>query len=203
MKPQYLLREFYALCDGGICQDLLTENEKQLVREQGVMFLTGVCQRADAENGNGRVYGKEILAREVAKYQETINENRAVGELDHPEESVINLKNVSHVVTQMWWQGNDVMAKIKILDTPCGRIAKDLIKGGVTLGISSRSLGSVKESKGKTYVEDDLQLIGFDLVSEPSTHGAFMHLKEAKQPSQTISKEDKIRNLLFDIVGIK
>lgn len=199
-KPQYLLREFFKLCDGGRCEDLLTEQEKQMVRN-GVMFLTGVMQRADAENGNGRIYPRETLEREVENYKRTIAENRAVGELDHPEESVINLKNVSHVVTDIWWNGNDVMGKIKILDTPSGRIAKDLINSGVTLGISSRSLGSVHESRGKTVVEDDLQLICFDLVSEPSTKGAFMHLREAKYPT-SLTKHDKLRKLLFDIVGV-
>lgn len=201
MTKQFLLREFFKLCDGGRCEDLLTEQEKALVRNNDVMFLTGVMQRADAENGNGRVYPKETLEREVANYQKTIAESRAVGELDHPEESVINLKNVSHVVTQIWWQGNDVMGKIKILDTPSGRIAKDLIKSGIVLGISSRSLGSVHESKGRTVVEDDLQLICFDLVSEPSTKGAFMGLKEAKMPA-TYTKNEKLRKLLFDIVGV-
>jgi hypothetical protein len=200
-NKQFLLREFYKLCDGGRCEDLLTEDEKRLIRENDVMFLTGVMQRADAENGNGRVYPREVLEREVMNYQKTIQENRAVGELDHPEESVINLKNVSHVVTHIWWQNNDVMGKIKILDTPSGRIAKDLIKSGVTLGISSRSLGSVHESKGKTVVEDDLQLICFDLVSEPSTKGAFMQLKEAKN-SGIVTRRDKLHKMLFDIVGI-
>lgn len=202
MKTQYLLREFYKLCDGGRCEDLLTEQEKALVRNEGVMFLTGIMQRADQENGNGRVYPRDILEREVANYQRMIQERRAVGELDHPEESVINLKNVSHLITEIWWNGNDVMGKIRILDTPSGRIAKDLIKGGITLGISSRSLGSVKESKGKTWVEDDLQLICFDLVSEPSTKGAFMHLKEAKlNESKNLTKSDKLYKILFDIVG--
>lgn len=199
-KPQFLLREFFKLCDGGRCEDLLTEQEKLMVRD-GTMFLTGVMQRADQENGNGRVYPKETLEREVQNYQQMVQENRAVGELDHPEESVINLKNVSHVVTQIWWNGNDVMGKIKLLDTPSGKIAKDLIRSGVTLGISSRSLGSVHESKGRTVVEDDLQLICFDLVSEPSTKGAFMHLREAKMPTAG-TKHDKLRRMLFDIVGV-
>jgi len=202
INKQYLLREFFALCDGGKCEDLLTEAEKRLIREQGVMFLTGVMQRADAENGNGRVYPRKTLEREVQNYQQIINEKRSVGELDHPEESVINLKNVSHLVTEIWWNGNDVMGKIRLLDTPTGRIAQDLIKNGVTLGISSRSLGSVTESRGKTVVEDDLQLICFDLVSEPSTKGAFMQLREAKQ-NKPISKSEKLHNILFDIVGLK
>ena len=201
MKKQFLLREFFRLCPDGICDvEALNEQERKLVREEKAMFLTGVMQRADAENGNGRTYPREILEREMKNYEQVIAESRAVGELDHPEESVINLKNVSHLVTKIWWNGNDVMGKIRLLDTPSGKIAQDLIRNGVTLGISSRSLGSVTESKGKTVVEDDLQLICFDLVSEPSTKGAFMNLREAKQRG-ALTKSEKLHKLLFDIVG--
>ena len=128
-----------------------------------------------------------------------ISQNRAVGELDHPEASVINLKNVSHIVTDVWWNGKDVMGKLKILDTPAGNILKSLISNGVTLGISSRALGSVRESQGKTIVEDDLQLICFDIVSEPSTKGAFLNLSESKKPAE-MTKSDKLVRLLNDIV---
>jgi hypothetical protein len=110
---KYVLREFYQLCDGGKCEDLLTENEKALVREQKAVFLTGILQRADAENGNGRVYPERTLRREIENYKNLISQNRAVGELDHPDDSVINLKNVSHVVTDVWWNGKDVMGKLK------------------------------------------------------------------------------------------
>jgi hypothetical protein len=196
---QYLLREYYELCEGGICQDFLTEAEKLQVKN-GAMFLTGVMQRADAKNGNGRVYPRHILRREVENYKKLINEKRALGELDHPDESVINLKNVSHLVTDIWWNGDDVMGKIKILDTPAGRIAKDLVNSGVTLGISSRAMGSVREGSGITMVEEDLQLICFDLVAEPSTNKAFMYISEAKQPAQ-FTKADKLNRLLNEIIG--
>jgi len=198
MKKQYLLREFFTLCKDGICEDLLTESEKLQVKNNGAMFLSGILQRADAENGNGRVYPYATLQREVQNYQKLISENRAMGELDHPDDSVINLKNVSHMVTKIWWDGKDVLGKIKILDTPSGNILKSLVSNGVTLGISSRSLGSVTESKGKTIVEDDLQLICFDLVSEPSTSGAFMHLSESKKRG-TESKSDRLHKLLKEI----
>lgn len=197
---QYLLREYYELCEGGICQDFLTESEKIEVRNGNAMYLTGVMQRADAKNGNGRVYPRHILRREIENYKKIIGEKRALGELDHPDDSVINLKNVSHMVVDVWWNNDDVMGKIKILDTPAGKIAKDLINSGVTLGISSRAMGSVKETKGMVTVEDDLQLICFDLVAEPSTDKAFMHLSEAKRAPVT-TKADKLNRLLNDIVG--
>lgn len=196
---KYVLREFYQLCDGGKCDDFLTESEKVQVRENKAFFLTGVMQRADAENGNGRVYPEQTLRREIENYKNLISQNRAVGELDHPDDSVINLKNVSHLVTDVWWNGKDVMGKLKILDTPAGNILKSLISNGVTLGISSRALGSVKESQGKTIVEDDLQLICFDIVSEPSTKGAFLNLSEAKKRAE-LTKSDKLVRLLNDIL---
>jgi hypothetical protein len=196
---QYLLREYYELCEGGICQDYLTEAEKLQVKN-GTMFLTGVMQRADAQNGNGRVYPRRILEREVENYKKLISENRALGELDHPDDSVINLKNVSHLVKDIWWDGTNVMGKIQILDTPSGKIAKDLVNSGITLGISSRALGSVREQNGATMVEEDLQLICFDLVAEPSTNKAFMYMSEAKNHS-VLTKADKLNRILNDIIG--
>ena len=197
-----LLREFYELCDGGTCQDLLTEQEKVLVKS-GVLFLTGVMQKADQENGNGRVYGKKILEREVQNYQKMIDDRRALGELDHPEDSVVNLKNASHIVTKMWWDGNNVMGKVKVLETPSGKILKSLVESGVKLGISSRGLGSTRKEGGKTVVEDDFQLICFDFVQEPSTPGAFM-MNEGKNrvydPNKIWTKADRLNRLLNDIV---
>jgi len=168
-----LLREFYSLCEGGICQDLLTEEEKIFVKNGGTM-LSGIMQKCDTENGNGRIYGKDILNREVNNYMKLVKDGRALGELDHPDDSVINLKNVSHMVTDVWWDGGNVMGKVRVLDTPSGNILKSLINGGVKLGISSRGLGSTRKEGGKTIVQDDFQLICFDFVQEPSTPGAFM-----------------------------
>lgn len=170
-----LLREFYALCPDGMCEDLLTESERREVVEMGAMYLTGRIQTADKKNGNGRRYPMSVLKREMDNYVNVIRDNRATGELDHPDDSVINLKNVSHMITKVWWEGKDVMGKIKVLDTPSGRILKDLINAGVKLGISSRGLGSVKEQLGETIVEDDFQLICFDIVSEPSTPDAYVY----------------------------
>lgn len=197
---KFLLREYFELCEGGICQDLLTEAEKVFVKGGGMM-LTGVMQRADAKNGNGRVYPENVLRREVENYKKLVSENRALGELDHPDESVINLKNASHIVTDIWWNGKDVMGKVKVLTTPSGQILKSLVESGVKLGISSRGLGSVKEKAGLTYVEDDFQLICFDFVSEPSTVGAFMNLSESKKLPNIFNKSDRINRLLNDIIG--
>jgi|TARA_R110000823_G_scaffold18815_11_gene58538 hypothetical protein len=198
---KYLLREFYELCPNGTCEDLLTEEEKKMVRENKAVFLTGVMQRADAQNGNGRIYPKPILEREMENYKKLVKERRALGELDHPEDSVVNLKNASHMVTDVWWDGNDVMGKVQVLGTPSGQVLKELVNAGVKLGISSRGLGSVSESQGKTIVEDDFQLICFDFVSEPSTQGAFM-MTEGKDINldAVFTKGDKINRALNDIL---
>tara|TARA_R110000824_G_scaffold378823_2_gene570452 strand:+ start:708 stop:1319 length:612 start_codon:yes stop_codon:yes gene_type:complete len=196
-----LLREYYELCPGGICQDLLTEEEKRLTA-QGIVFMSGIMQRCDTRNGNGRIYPRPILEREMSNYGKLVKENRALGELDHPEDSVINLKNASHLVTDVWWDGDAVMGKVRVLDTPAGSILSGLIAGNVKLGISSRGLGSVKESNGNTIVEDDFQLICFDFVSEPSTPNAYM-VKENKQRelmNTIFTKGDKINRALNEIL---
>ena len=195
-----LLREFYELCEGGVCQDLLTESEKSFVREGGMM-LTGKLQEADVQNGNGRVYPMNIMEREVKKYAEVVNDRRALGELDHPDSSIINLVNVSHMVTEVWMDGPSVMGKIKVLETPSGQILKALVESGVKTGISSRGMGSVKEQMGKTIVEDDFQLICFDIVSEPSTPNAFMSLQESKLMNEQVEKNNKIISLMNEIIG--
>jgi hypothetical protein len=171
-----LLQEYFELCPDGQCAfDVLTESERKRVANDGAVYLVGVCQRAGTKNGNGRIYKKETLEREVRNYQKAIKERRSLGELDHPDDSVINLKNASHLVAKMWWDGENVMGKIEVLGTPSGRILKDLVKAGVKLGISSRGLGTVKEGlHGTVMVEDDFQLICFDIVSEPSTPGAYL-----------------------------
>ena len=198
---QVLLREYYELCEGGVCQDLLTEDEKRYVANGG-MLLSGVMQRSDTQNGNGRIYPHKVLMREVENYKKLVKERRALGELDHPDDSVINLKNASHMVTDVWWNGKDVMGKVKVLDTPSGGILRSLVESGVKLGISSRGMGSVSENQGSTIVEDDFQLICFDFVSEPSTPGAFM-MKEAKDLStpNVITRADRINRLLNEVLN--
>jgi hypothetical protein len=195
-----LLREYYALCEGGVCQDLLTEEEKRFVADGG-MILSGIMQMTETQNGNGRVYPHNTMIREVKNYQKLVKERRALGELDHPDDSVINLKNASHMVTEIWMEGKNVMGKIKVLETPSGKILKELVNGGVTVGVSSRGMGSVKETNGQTMVEDDFQLICFDMVSEPSTPGAFM-MREAKEFNNSVfTKADKINRLLNEVLS--
>ena len=150
---------------------------KGLVNEDasGRTIVKGILQRAGAENQNGRVYPMQILQREAKKYETLIKERRALGELDHPESSVINLKNVSHNVREIHWEGNDLCGTVEILPTPSGNILKELLRAGILLGISSRGMGSTRQLEGnKVEVQEDFELIGWDFVSNPSTHGAFM-----------------------------
>ena len=169
----------------------------------GAFIVQGVLQRAGAKNQNGRVYPKHILMRECQKYQrEYIDQNRALGELDHPESSVVNLNNVSHNVLKIWWDGDDLKGTVQVLDTPSGKILKALFKEGITLGISSRGLGSVKQLQRESTVEvqDDFELICWDFVSNPSTHGAFMgRLKESVQ-KETTNKYNKVNDLITSIL---
>jgi hypothetical protein len=143
--------------------------------KNGVVLVKGILQRAGAENQNGRVYPKPILEREVQKYSQLIKERRALGELDHPDSSVINLKNVSHNIRELYWDGEDLMGVVEVLPTPSGNILKELLKAGILLGISSRGMGSTKQlSGGKVEVNEDFELLCWDFVSNPSTQGAFM-----------------------------
>ena len=207
---QELLQEYFQLCPDGICDlTVLTEDEKRRV-DGGSVYLVGVCQKAGTKNGNGRIYRKETLQREVENYQKAVRERRSLGELDHPDDSVINLKNASHLVSKMWWDGDSVMGKIEVLDTPSGNVLKALINSGVKLGISSRGLGSVREANGVTMVEDDFQLICFDIVSEPSTPGAYLNPEGQSRSrisvglhenQQNLTKSEKVNNILDDILG--
>ena len=141
----------------------------------GNLIVAGKVQAADKPNANRRVYPFDYLQREVSKYQQLINERRATGELDHPETAVINLKNVCHNITKLWWEGTDLYGEFEILNTPSGNILKELFRSGITVGVSSRALGSVSQlSEDLVRVEDDLEIICWDFVSTPSTFGAFV-----------------------------
>jgi hypothetical protein len=170
------------------------------------LVVEGIVQRADAKNENGRVYPKAILHREVEKYiAGPIAQNRALGELDHPESSVISLKNVCHNIKQLWWEGDDLFGRIEVLNTPSGNILKDLLLNNITVGISSRGMGSVKQLGENTVeVQDDFDLVCWDFVSTPSTHGAYMKpvsLAESKQYTQQNSNQySKINSLITDII---
>jgi len=199
-----LLREYFELCDGGVCQDLLTEDEKRRVAEGKVTILTGVMQMSETKNANGRVYPHALLEREVGRYAKLVEQRRALGELDHPESSVINLQNASHLVTEIWMDGQKVMGKIEVLPTPAGQILKNLVECNIPCGISSRGMGSVTENNGVTLVEDDFQLICFDMVSDPSTPGAIMsQVHESRDMSKPLSKEDKINRLMNNVLRTK
>jgi len=158
----------------------ITESIKE---NDGKLIVKGILQRANSENQNGRIYPKEILVREAKKYHDTfVRERRAMGELDHPESSVVNLANVSHNITGMAWKNDDLVGTVEVLPTPAGNILKELFKSGIKLGISSRGMGSVEtikedEDTGKqtVAVQPDFELIAFDFVSNPSTQGAFLH----------------------------
>ena len=194
-----LIREYYELCDGGVCQDLLTEAEKKFVAEGGCI-LSGLMQEAEVKNGNGRMYSKDILIREVNNYKRLVEQNRALGELDHPDSPIVNLNNASHLVTDIWMEGPKCFGKIKVLPSPSGRILDSLVKSGVQLGISSRGLGSLQEKNGVNMVQDDFQLICFDMVSDPSTPNAFMNLNESKQAPNIFTHGDRINRALNNIL---
>lgn len=210
-----LLREFFELkCDERGCQDLLTEGEKKWIKE-GFTIFPAKLQQCDVRNGNGRSYPRDVLEREIENYQKLVKENRAIGECDHPEDSVINLKNASHMITRVWWEGDSVLGTIKVLKTPSGDILKGLYESGVLFGFSSRAMGSLQEGQDDhgpiQVVQDDLQLICFDAVSEPSSPEAYylephydqvkLNIAEgSKHLNKFFTKSDKINRALNEIL---
>lgn len=188
------------------------EYTPQMIKENresnnGKIILSGILQKADTLNQNGRIYPLAILQREVRNYQKFIVENRALGELDHPDDSVVNLKNASHLVREAVMEGNVVKGKVEILDTPSGKILQNLIEAGVKLGISSRGVGTTRREGDFQIVQDDFQLICWDFVSEPSTPGAFM-MAEGKRIVESdlrkhFNKSDRIDRIANDILQFK
>ena len=177
------------------------------VSKTGNMVVSGLVQACDKPNANRRIYPYPILFEQVSKYMEgPIAENRALGELDHPESSVVNLKNVSHNIVRLWWEGKDLHGDIEILPTPSGNILKELFKNNITVGISSRAMGSVSPiGEGLVQVEDDLDLICWDFVSQPSTYGAYMKpvsgLRESVDTTiQQTSKYSKANRMISEII---
>ena len=181
---------------------------EQSINENKSLVVKGVIQRAEAKNQNGRIYPREILEREADKYTtEFIKQRRAMGELDHPESSVVNLQNVSHNVTEMHWEGDNLLGTVEVLGTPSGNILKELFKSGIKLGISSRGMGSVEtvnENGAEAQeVQPDFELIAFDFVSNPSTHGAFMYpVNEGveKKDGRTCGDYCKVESIINDIM---
>ena len=179
---------------------------ESIAKNNGRLIVKGVLQRANAKNQNGRVYPRETLMREADQYSKVqIKERRALGELDHPDSSVVNLQNASHNILEMHWSGDDLSGTVEVLGTPAGNILKELFKSGIKLGISSRGLGSVKEihEDDSVEVQPDFELIAFDFVSNPSTQGAFMHpLQEGvdKSKTRTCGKWCKIESIINSIM---
>ena len=180
-----------------------TKIDESIKENNGKLVVKGVLQRAESKNQNGRVYPREVLLREVGKYLDTnVTERRALGELDHPESSVVNLNNASHNIVEMHWDGDDLLGTVEVLSTPAGNILKELFKSGIKLGISSRGLGSVepmREDNDTVEVQPDFELIAFDFVSNPSTHGAFMRPVNEGVDKKT-SKYGNIERIITDIM---
>jgi hypothetical protein len=166
----------------------------------GNPMVVGILATAEVKNGNGRYYPKELWEREIDKYNEMVRENRATGELDHPDSSIISLKNVSHIIREVWWDGDKVMGKLEILPTVSGNILKALIENNVQVGVSSRGMGSLKEiNEGTLEVQDDFELLCWDFVSTPSNPGSYMQLVREGKEHKTYSY-GKVNSLLTEIL---
>ena len=179
---------------------------KEAVANNKKVKVGGVLQRANTKNQNGRIYPKDILAREAKEYSEVqVSERRALGELDHPDSSVVNLSNVSHNVTEMHWDGDDLVGTVEVLSTPSGNILRELFLNGIRLGISSRGWGTINDTNRGSEVQDDFDLIAFDFVSNPSTHGSFMapmnEGKEERELGHKCGKWCKVENTITEILG--
>ena len=179
---------------------------KSILRESkerpGVYEVEGVMQRAVSKNQNGRTYSKQILERESLKYiEEFVKNGNAFGELDHPESPIVSLKNASHIVKELWWKGNDLMGRVELLNTPSGNIVREIIKAGHTIGISSRGTGSVNQTnEGTLEVQADFELVCWDFVSNPSTHGAYMNPITLQEGKQKVSKYSGLDSIINDIL---
>ena len=171
-------------------------------KENGTMVVEGILATAEVKNGNGRYYAKELWEREMDKYSQLIKERRSMGELDHPESQVVNLQNVSHIISDYWWDGDQVMGKIEILPTPSGNILKALISNGVMVGVSSRGMGTLEQRGNVMEVQDDFELLCWDFVSTPSNPGSYMRtLNENKQSA--IYNYGKVNNIVHEILCSK
>ena len=174
----------------------LTEGK---VSGRGNPLVEGILATAEIKNGNGRYYSKELWEREINKYMSSVREKRALGELDHPESSIINLKNVSHNIAELWWDGDKVMGKIELLPTPSGNILKALIESGITVGVSSRGMGSLQERNGVLEVQDDFELLCWDFVSTPSNPDSWM--KPLNEGLTTSTKSySKVNSVITEIL---
>ena len=169
------------------------------IAPSGNPLVEGILATAEVKNGNGRYYSKDLWEREIDKYRVLVKENRATGELDHPESSIINLKNVSHIIRDMWWDGDQVMGKIEVLPTTSGNILKALIENNVQVGVSSRGMGSLEDRNGVLEVQDEFELLCWDFVSTPSNPGSYMHMIKEGQEVQ-VDKYLKVNTILSEIL---
>ena len=175
----------------------LTEGK---ISKRGLPLVEGILATAEIKNGNGRYYSRELWEREINKYLPLVRDNRAMGELDHPESSVINLKNVSHNISDMWWDGDHVMGKIEILPTPSGNILKALIESNITVGVSSRGMGSLEDKGGILEVQDDFELLCWDFVSTPSNPNSFMHTINENKTTSPHLKYTNVNSIISEIL---
>ncbi len=194
MRQTLIDTQLFKLSPQAITEAVKTEN--------GNLLVEGRLQTAEVKNGNGRYYPREVLEREVDKYKEgPIAESRALGELDHPDSQVINLKNVSHNIKEIHWDGNDVIGVIEILPTPSGNILTELFKNGITVGVSSRGMGSLKQLGETQEVQDDFELLCWDFVSTPSTPGAYVApINEGLEFSPKLDKYLKVNEVITEIL---
>jgi hypothetical protein len=170
------------------------------VAPSGNPLVEGILATAEVKNGNGRYYAKDLWEREIDKYKEVVKENRATGELDHPESSIINLKNVSHIIRDLWWDGDQVLGKIEILPTVSGNILKALIENNVQVGVSSRGMGSLKQVGEMLEVQDDFELLCWDFVSTPSNPGSYMHVIKEGLDFSNQNKYGKVNQIVSEIL---
>lgn len=199
-EKKYLLKEFTSF--------EYNDDDVKDLSEGKPLILKGILQKANTLNQNGRIYPRHILEREIRNYEKLIRENRAFGELDHANEPIVNMKNISHVIREIWMEGDVVYGKVEILETPCGKIIEAIIKAKCKPGISSRALGSLQRENNVNVVQDDLQIICWDFVSEPSTPSAFMQLAESRQYDestirQVFTKSDLVDRAVNDILSLK
>lgn len=207
IKQRRILREWFSFAQS---PEILKES---MEKNNGILVLKGVIQRADAKNENGRIYPRRLLQREVENFQKAIREGRSIGELDHSEKAVVEYTKASHVIREIYWQGNDVMGIVEIFNgpdemggTPAGRILESLYKRGVNIGISSRGIGSTETMNEADIVQDDFNLLTWDAVCTPSTHGAFLNTSmnenfdEKFKVKTKFTKSDRIYRAINEII---
>ena len=191
MSKRCVITEWYEL-------DLSPEilEEAQANPDKPLLLQDKLLQKANTKNFNGRIYPREVLYREAEKYKEKVKMRSAMGELDHPDSPIVELKNVSHLVTDIYMSGDEVRGTIEVLNTPPGHILKNLITQGVKIGVSSRGIGSLQNEGGHNIVQDDFEFIAFDAVSSPSTPGAFL----VESLNYEVDKYNNLRNILHTIL---